>query len=94
MRELFVVLSPSHPHCCMSEAKMAAPLSLAVFAIKLMVTFFDDGIWEGRGKRRRGKRRRGKRRKKRRRRKKKKRRRRRRGKRRNGRRGEKKDVYS
>ena len=61
MRELFVVLSPSQPHCCMSEAKMAAPLSLAVFAIKLMVTFFDGGIWEGRGKRRRGKRRRGKR---------------------------------
>ena len=59
MRELFVVLSPSQPHCCMSEAKMAAPLSLAVFEMKLMVTFFDGGIWKGRGKRRKGKRRRG-----------------------------------
>ena len=40
MRELSVVFSPSQPHCCMSEAKMAAPLSLAVFAMKLMVTFW------------------------------------------------------
>ena len=41
IRELSVVFSPSQPHCCMSEAKMAAPLSLAVLRMKLMVTFFD-----------------------------------------------------
>ena len=55
MRELFVVLPPSQLHCCMSEAKMAAPLSLAVFVMKLMVTFFDEGegIEEGRRGRKR-----------------------------------------
>ena len=30
---------PSHLHCCMSEAKMDAPLSLAVLLMKEMVTF-------------------------------------------------------
>ena len=39
MRESSVVKSlPSQLHCCMSEANMAAPLSLAMFLTKLIST--------------------------------------------------------
>ena len=38
MSEVSEVKLPSQAHCCMSEAKMAAPLNLAVLLMKLILT--------------------------------------------------------
>ena len=39
-----VKLFPSHPHCCMSDAKMDAPLRRARLLMKAIVTFCNRDV--------------------------------------------------